>query len=161
MAPKKKGAKAGPRRTVADNRKARFNYEFVETLEAGLQLKGTEVKSLREGKAMIAESYASAEGDEIYLINAYIPEYLQGNRFNHEARRPRKLLLHRRQINRLIGATQREGMTIVPTKIYFNDQGRAKIEIALAKGKKIHDKRQTEKDRDWQRDKARLLRERG
>ena len=161
MAPKKKASKLGPGRIVADNRKARFNYEFVETFEAGLQLTGTEVKSLREGKAQIAESYASAEGDEIFLINSYVPEYLQGNRFNHEAKRPRRLLLHRRQINRLIGATQREGMTIVPTKIYFNDRGMAKLEIALAKGKKTHDKRQTEKDRDWQRDKARLLRERG
>ena len=161
MANKKKTAKVGPRRTVADNRKARFDYEFVETVEAGLQLTGTEVKSLREGKATITESYASAEGDEIYLINAYIPEYLQGNRFNHEARRPRRLLLHRRQINKLIGATQREGMTIIPTRIYFNDRGLAKAEIALAKGKKTHDKRQTQKDRDWQRDKARLLRERG
>lgn len=161
MAAKKKASKLGPGRIVADNRKARFNYEFVETFEAGLQLTGTEVKSLREGKAQIAESYASAEGDEIFLINSYVPEYLQGNRFNHEAKRPRRLLLHRRQINRLIGATQREGMTIVPTKIYFNDRGMAKLEIALAKGKKTHDKRQTEKDRDWQRDKARLLRERG
>ncbi len=161
MAKSKQGAKTGPRRTVADNRKARFNYEFVETFEAGLQLTGTEVKSLRANKAQIAESYASPEGDEIFLINAYIPEYLQGNRFNHEARRPRRLLLHRRQINKLIGATQREGMTIVPTKLYFNDRGRAKLEIALAKGKKIHDKRQTEKNRDWQRDKARLMRERG
>ncbi|MGD1886821.1 MAG: SsrA-binding protein SmpB [Cohaesibacteraceae bacterium] len=154
-------AKQTPRRTVADNRKARFNYEFVETFEAGLQLTGTEVKSLREGKATIAESYASDEGDEIYLINAYIPEYLQGNRFNHEPRRPRRLLLHRRQINRLIGAIQRDGMTLVPTKIYFNNRGRAKIEIALARGKKLHDKRATERARDWQRDKARLLRDRG
>ena len=161
MAPKKGGAPGGPRRTVAENRKARFNYEFVDTMEAGLQLTGTEVKSLREGKAMIAESYATAEGDEIFLINAYIPEYLQGNRFNHEPRRPRRLLLHRKQINQLIGATQREGMTLIPTRIYFNDRGRAKLELALAKGKKIHDKRQTQKDRDWQRDKARLLRDRG
>ncbi len=161
MAPKKKKTVIGPGRAVADNRKARFNYEFVETFEAGLQLTGTEVKSLRGGKAQITESYASAEGDEIFLINSYIPEYLQGNRFNHEARRPRRLLLHRRQINQLIGATQREGMTIVPTKVYFNDRGRAKIELALAKGKKNHDKRQTEKDRTWQRDKARLMRERG
>jgi SsrA-binding protein len=161
MAAKKKKTVIGPGRAVADNRKARFNYEFVETFEAGLQLTGTEVKSLRGGKAQITESYASAEGDEIFLINSYIPEYLQGNRFNHEARRPRRLLLHRRQINQLIGATQREGMTIVPTKVYFNDRGRAKIELALAKGKKNHDKRQTEKDRTWQRDKARLMRERG
>ncbi|MEM6383797.1 MAG: SsrA-binding protein SmpB [Pseudomonadota bacterium] len=157
----KKNTKQGPRRTVAENRKARFNYEFVETFEAGLQLTGTEVKSLRDGKAMIAESYASPEGDELFLINAHIPEYLQGNRFNHDPRRPRRLLMHRRQINRLIGATQREGMTIIPTRIYFNDRGRAKLEVALAKGKKVHDKRQTEKDRDWARDKARLLRDRG
>jgi SsrA-binding protein len=160
MAPKKQN-KDGPRRTVADNRKARYEYEFIEKFEAGIELTGTEVKSLRDGKAMIAESYASAEGDEIYLINAHIPEYLQGNRFNHEARRPRRLLLHRRQINKLIGAIQREGMTLVPTKIYFNDRGRAKVEIALSKGKKIHDKRATEKARDWQRDKARIMRERG
>lgn len=160
MAPKKK-SNDGPRRTVADNRKARYEYEFIEKFEAGIQLTGTEVKSLREGKAMIAESYASAEGDEIYLINSHIPEYLQGNRFNHEARRPRRLLLHRKQINKLIGAIQREGMTLVPTKIYFNDRGRAKLEIALSKGKKIHDKRATEKARDWQRDKARIMRDRG
>lgn len=161
MAPKKKGANTGPRRTVAENRKARFNFEFVDTIEAGLQLTGTEVKSLRDGKAMIAESYASAEGDQIFLINSHIPEYLQGNRNNHEPRRPRRLLFHRREINKLIGAIQRDGMTLVPTKIYFNDRGRAKIEIALAKGKKIHDKRATEKARDWQRDKARLMRDRG
>ncbi|MEM1288875.1 MAG: SsrA-binding protein SmpB [Pseudomonadota bacterium] len=161
MAPKKKAQNSGPRRTVAENRKARFNYEFIETFEAGLQLTGTEVKALRDGKAMIAESYASAEGDEIFLINAHIPEYLQGNRNNHEPKRPRRLLLHRRQINRLIGATQREGMTLIPTRLYFNDRGRAKLEVALARGKKIHDKRQTQKDRDWQRDKARLLRDRG
>lgn len=160
MAPRKK-SNDGPRRTVADNRRARYEYEFIETFEAGLQLTGTEVKSLREGKAMIAESYASAEGDEIYLINSHIPEYLQGNRFNHEARRPRRLLLHRREIDKLIGAIQRDGMTLVPTKIYFNDRGRAKIEIALSKGKKIHDKRATEKARDWQRDKARIMRDRG
>lgn len=160
MAPKKK-SNDGPRRTVADNRKARYEYEFIEKFEAGLQLTGTEVKSLREGKAMIAESYASAEGDQIYLINSHIPEYLQGNRFNHEARRPRRLLMHRREINKLIGAIQREGMTLVPTKLYFNDRGRAKIEIALSKGKKIHDKRASEKARDWQRDKARIMRDRG
>ena len=157
----KSKAKQTPHRVVADNRKARFNYEFVETFEAGLQLTGTEVKSLREGKATIAESYASDEGDEIYLINAYIPEYLQGNRFNHEPRRPRRLLLHRRQINKLIGSIQREGMTLIPTKVYFNDRGRAKVELALARGKKLHDKRATERARDWQRDKARLLRDRG
>ena len=149
------------KRLVAQNRRARHDYQVEETFEAGLQLTGTEVKSLREGKATIAESYASDEGDEIYLINAYIPEYLQGNRFNHEPRRPRRLLLHRRQINKLIGSIQREGMTLIPTKVYFNDRGRAKVELALARGKKLHDKRATERARDWQRDKARLLRDRG
>ncbi|MDJ1159666.1 SsrA-binding protein SmpB [Chelatococcus sp. SYSU_G07232] len=151
----------GAVRVVADNRKARFNYEIVETFEAGLALTGTEVKSLREGKATIGESYAGPSGEEILLFNANIPEYLQANRFNHEPRRPRKLLLHRRQINKLIGATQREGFTIVPLRVYFNERGRAKIEIALARGKKLHDKRETEKKRSWEREKSRLMREKG
>jgi len=149
------------RRPVAANRKARFNYEIGETFEAGIALTGTEVKSLRVGKATIAESYADTRRNEIWLINANIPEYLQANRFNHEPRRPRKLLLHRRQINRLIGAVEREGMTIVPLQLYFNPRGRAKIEIALARGKKLHDKRQTAKRRDWEREKGRLLRNKG
>lgn len=149
------------RRTVAENRKARFHYHIGEALEAGIQLTGTEVKSLRQSRANIAESYVGAEGGEIFLLNAYIPEYLQANRFNHETRRPRKLLLHKRQVNRLVGAVQRDGMTIVPLKVYFNERGRAKVEIALAQGKKIHDKRETEKARDWQREKGRLLREKG
>ncbi|MDA4846882.1 SsrA-binding protein SmpB [Hoeflea poritis] len=149
------------RRTVAENRKARFNYEIVDTFEAGLVLTGTEVKSLREGKANIAESYATEEGGEIWLINSYLPEYLQANRFNHETRRRRKLLLNKREVRKLIGAVQREGMSLVPLKIYFNDRGRAKLEIALAKGKKLHDKRETEKKRDWERQKARLMREKG
>ncbi len=148
-------------KVVADNRKARFNYEIVDTVEAGLVLTGTEVKSLRTGKATIAESYAGAEGDELMLINANIPEYLEANRFNHLPRRPRKLLLHRRQINKLLGAIQREGFTLVPLRLYFNEKGRAKIEIGLARGKKLHDKRETEKARDWQRDKARLMRQKG
>jgi SsrA-binding protein len=148
-------------KVVADNRRARFDYEIGESFEAGIELTGTEVKSLRSGKAMIAESYASAEGDQIFLINADIPEYLQGNRFNHERRRPRRLLLHRRQIDRMIIAVSREGMTIVPLKLYFNEKGRAKLQVALARGKKLHDKREATKARDWQRDKARLLRERG
>jgi SsrA-binding protein len=152
---------AADRKIVAENRKARFNFHIGEALEAGIQLTGTEVKSLRQSRANIAESYVSAEGGEIWLINAYIPEYLQANRFNHETRRRRKLLLQKRQINRLLGAVQREGMTIVPLKVYFNDRGRAKIEIALAQGKKLHDKRETEKARDWQREKGRLLREKG
>lgn len=148
-------------RVVADNRRARFNYEIVETFEAGIALSGTEVKSLRDGKATIGESYAGPSGEEFYLFNAYIPEYLQANRFNHETRRPRKLLLHKRQINKLIGATQREGFTVVPLRIYFNDRGRAKIEIALARGKNLHDKRETEKKRSWDREKARVMREKG
>jgi SsrA-binding protein len=146
---------------VAENRKARFNYEIGEVFEAGIALSGTEVKSLRGGKATIAESYADSRGGEIWLINANIPEYLQANRYNHVPKRPRKLLLHRRQINRLAGAVEREGMTLVPLKLYFNDKGRAKIEIALARGKKLHDKRETEKKRSWQREKGRLLREKG
>jgi len=149
------------RKVIADNRRARFNFEIGEVLEAGIQLTGTEVKSLRANKAAISESYVSPEQGEIWLINSHIPEYLQGNRFNHEPRRHRKLLLHRRQIEKLMNAVQREGMTIVPLKLYFNDRGVAKIEIALARGKKVHDKRETEKKRDWQREKARLMREKG
>jgi len=149
------------RRIVAENRKARFNYEIIDTYEAGLVLTGTEVKSLREGKANIAESYATEEDGELWLINSYLPEYLQANRFNHETRRRRKLLLNKKEVRRLIGAVQREGMTLVPLKIYFNDRGRAKLELALGRGKKLHDKRETEKKRDWDRQKARLLREKG
>jgi len=149
------------RRFVAENRKARHNYEILETFEAGIALQGSEVKSLREGKANIAESYASAEKGEIYLINSSIQEYRQANRFNHDERRPRKLLMHKREIARLIGAIEREGMTLVPLKLYFNDRGIAKVQLALARGKKLHDKRETEKKRDWQRQKARLLRDRG
>jgi SsrA-binding protein len=149
------------KKIVAENRKARFNYEIVDTYEAGLVLTGTEVKSLREGKANIAESYASDEGGEIWLINSYLPEYLQANRFNHETRRRRKLLLSKREMHRLQNAINREGMTLVPLKIYFNDRGRAKLELALAKGKKLHDKRESAKERDWNRQKSRLLKDRG
>jgi len=149
------------RRTVAENRKARHNYDIVETFEAGIALEGSEVKSLREGKANIAESYASPENGELYLINSSIQEYKQANRFNHEERRPRKLLMHKREIARLIGATEREGMTLVPLKLYFNPRGIAKVQVALAKGRKQHDKREAEKKRDWERQKARILRERG
>jgi SsrA-binding protein len=148
-------------RTVADNRKARFHYEIVDTYEAGIALTGTEVKSLRGGKATIGEAYAGPSGEEFFLFNAYIPEYLQANRFNHETRRPRRLLLHKRQINKLIGATQREGFTVIPLKIYFNERGRAKVELGLGRGKKLHDKRETEKERTWNREKARLMREKG
>lgn len=148
------------RKVVADHRQARYHYEIGEVFEAGIQLTGTEVKSLREGKARIAESHAAEQGGELFLFNAYIPEYLQANRFNHDTKRPRKLLLHRRQIDKLAAAVQREGMTIVPLKFYFDERGMAKVEIALGKGKKLHDKRETEKKRDWGREKARLLKER-
>jgi SsrA-binding protein len=144
-------------KVVAQNRKARHNYFIEETFEAGLALTGTEVKSLRGGRSTIAESYITALEGEAWLVNATIPEYASGNRFNHEPRRPRKLLLHRSQVSKLIGAIQREGRTVVPLQIYFNPKGRAKIEIALATGKKAHDKRQSIKDRDWQRQRSRLL----
>ena len=150
------------RKIAAENRKARYNYEIGETFEAGLMLTGTEVKSLRTGKANIAESYASVDrSGEVFLVNANIPEYLQANRFNHEPKRPRKLLLKSREIAKLAQGTERQGMTIVPLKIYFNEKGRAKIEIALARGKQLHDKRETEKARDWSREKGRLMREKG
>ena len=142
---------------VAQNRKARHNYFIEETFEAGLSLTGTEVKSLRGGRSTIAESYVTAVEGEAWLVNATIPVYAGGNRNNHEPRRPRKLLLHRSQVNKLIGAIQREGRTVVPLQVYFNPRGRAKIEIALVTGKQAHDKRQTIKDRDWQRQRARLL----
>ena len=148
-------------RVIADNRKARFNYFIDETLEVGVALTGTEVKSLRQGKATIGKSYADSRGGEIWLINANIPEYQQANRFNHAPKRPRKLLLHRRQIEKLIGAVEREGMTLVPLKLYFNERGRAKIELALARGKKLYDKRETEKKRSWERERGRLLRQKG
>ena len=145
------------RTVVAQNRKARHNYFIEETFEAGLSLTGTEVKSLRGGRSTIAESYITALEGEAWLVNATIPEYAAGNRFNHEPRRPRKLLLHRSQVTKLIGAIQREGRTVVPLQVYFNERGRAKIEIALATGKQAHDKRQSIKDRDWKRQRARLL----
>ena len=148
-------------RIAAANRRARFNYEIGQTYEAGIALTGTEVKSIRNGKTTIAESYADPKGGEIWLVNANIPEYLQANRFNHEPKRPRKLLLHKKQINKLIGAVERNGMTLIPLKLYFNERGRAKLLLALAKGKKLHDKRETEKKRDWSREKGRLLRARG
>jgi SsrA-binding protein len=141
-------------RVVADNRKARFNYFIDETFEAGVALTGTEVKSLRLGKATIGESYADSRGGEIWLINSNIPEYQQANRFNHAPKRPRKLLLHKRQIDKLAGAVEREGMTLVPLKLYFNEKGRAKVELALARGKKLYDKRETEKKREADRETA-------
>lgn len=154
--------KADPNnKTVSENRKARFSYEVLDTVEAGLVLTGTEVKSLRQGQANIQDSYASVEGGEIWLINSYLPEYLQANRFNHEPRRRRKLLLNKREMAKLSQSVDREGMTLVPLKIYFNDQGRAKLLLAVGRGKKLHDKRRSEKQRDWSREKGRLLKERG
>jgi SsrA-binding protein len=146
---------------IAENRRARFDYFLEETFEAGLSLTGSEVKSLRNGKANIAESYAAVEGDQVVLVNADIPPYAQAGRFNHEPRRPRKLLLHRKELDKLIGAVNREGRTLIPTKLYWNDKGLAKLELAMAKGKKVHDKREVAAERDWQRDKARLMREKG
>jgi len=148
-------------RIAAENRKARFNYAIEDTIEAGIALTGTEIKSIRNGKATIAESYADSKDGEIWLVNANIPEYVQANRFNHAPKRPRKLLLHKRQINKLIGAVERQGMTLIPLKMYFNDRGRLKVELGIARGKKLHDKRETEKKRDWNREKSRVLRARG
>jgi SsrA-binding protein len=155
--------KKEPNRVVAENRRARFDYFIEDTLEAGIALEGSEVKSLREGKANIAESYAAVEGGELWLINAYIPPFshAQAEVFGHDERRRRKLLVHKRELARLYQATGRQGMTIVPMRIYFSDRGRAKVELGIAKGKKAPDKRATEAKRDWQRDKARLLRDRG
>ena len=150
-----------PKKLIAENRRARFDYFIEDRIEAGLALTGTEVKSLRAGKANIAESYAAVEGREISLVNADIPPYAQARRFNHEPRRPRKLLLHRKQIDKLIGAVQREGRTLAPLRLYFNDKGRVKLELALAVGKKAHDKRATIAERDWKREQGRLLREKG
>ena len=154
-------AAAEPQRTVAQNRKARYNYTIEQTLEAGIVLTGSEVKSLRAGSANIGESYATAKDGEIFLVNAHIPEYKQAGLQNHEPRRARKLLLNRREINRLAAAIQRDGATLVPLQLYFNAHGKAKLELALAKGKHRYDKRQATKQRDWNRQKARLLREKG
>ena len=149
------------KKIVAENRRARFDYFVDERIEAGIELTGTEVKSLRHGEGSIAESYATVEGEEVWLINSHIPEYSHGNRLNHQPRRPRKLLLKAREIAKLQGAVTRQGLTIVPLSIYFNGRGRAKVELAIARGKKVHDKRETIKERDWKRDQARLMRSRG
>jgi SsrA-binding protein len=148
-------------KTVAENRRARFDYAIDEVIEVGIALKGTEVKALRFGEGSIAESYAEVAGEEVWLINSNIPEFSHGNRFNHEPKRPRKLLLHAREIAKLHGAVARQGMTLVPLSVYFNGRGRAKVELALARGKKTHDKRETIKERDWKREQGRLLRDRG
>ena len=165
MSSKAGGAKASRkeagRKVVAENRRARFDYELLQNFEAGIELMGPEVKSLRLGRTNLAEAYAAMKANELYLLNCNIPEYVQANRFNHQPKRPRRLLLHRREIDKLAQGVLREGLTIVPLKIFFNDRGRAKVEIALAKGKKIHDKREAIKERDWSREKSRLLRERG
>jgi SsrA-binding protein len=146
------------RRQVAQNRKAFHEFAIEERIEAGLQLTGTEVKSLREGRAQIAEAHAGEMQGELWLFNAYIPEFHGGNRFNHEVRRPRRLLLRKRERASLMGAVQRKGMTLIPLQLYFNERGWAKVELGLAKGKKLHDKRAAEKDRVWQREKERLFR---
>ena len=146
------------KKVVAENRRARFDYFVEDRFETGIALTGTEVKSLRFGEGSIAESYAAVEDEEVWLINSHIPEYSHGNRLNHEPRRPRKLLLKKREIGKLQGAVNRQGLTLVPLSIYFNGAGRAKVEIALARGKKAHDKRETIKERDWKREQQRLLR---
>ncbi len=146
---------------VAENRRARYDYYVEERFECGIALRGTEVKALRIGEGSIAEAYAAVEGEEIWLINATIPEYSHGNRLNHEMRRKRKLLLRSREIAKLQGAVARQGLTLVPLSIYFNGRGKAKVELAIARGKKMHDKRDTEKERDWKREQGRLLRQHG
>ena len=146
-------------KTVAENRRARFEYFIEDKFEAGIALSGTEVKSLRFGEGSIAEAYAEVRDGQAWLVNANIPEFSHGNRFNHEPKRPRKLLLHQREIEKMIGAVERKGMTMIPLSIYFNGRGRAKVELALAKGKQAHDKRQTIKERDWKRDQQRIMRE--
>ena len=156
MAPKRESGKL-----VAENRRARFNYEIEDTVEAGIVLTGSEVKALRTGKANIAESYASNENGELYLINSRIDEYKGAARFGHEPTRHRKLLLHKKEMARLLEAIQRQGMTLVPLRLYFNPRGIAKLLLGLGRGKKVHDKRETEKKRDWQRQKGRLMREKG
>jgi len=147
------------KKVVAENRRARFDYFIDDTMEAGIALTGTEVKSLRFGEGSIAESYAEVKNGEVWLVNSNVPEFSHGNRFNHQPKRPRKLLLHRREVDRLQGAVERKGMTLVPLSIYFNGRGRAKVELALAKGKNVADKRATIKERDWKRDQARIMRD--
>lgn len=165
MSSKSGGAKASRKeegiKVIADNRRARFDYEIMQTFEAGIELQGSEVKSLRGGRTNLAESYAAMKGGELWLINSNIPEYREANRFNHEPKRPRKLLLHKKEIDKLSNGVLREGLTIVPLKMFFNKRGRCKVDIALARGKKLHDKRDTIKERSWDRERARLLRDKG
>lgn len=157
----KKARASGGVLVKGDNRRARYDYELIETFEAGIELVGSEVKSLRVGHVNLGEAYAAVKGSELLLINANIPEYREANRFNHAPKRPRRLLLHRKQIDRLTVGVLREGLTIVPLKIFFNPRGRVKVDIALAKGRKLHDKRENIKSRDWDREKSRVLRDRG
>ena len=153
-------AKSDPNsKLIAENRRARFDYSIESDLEAGIMLFGSEVKSLRQGGSNIAESYASVEGGELWLINGYIAPYLQAKTFGHEERRRRKLLVSKKELSRLWSAVGREGMTIVPMKMYFNDRGSVKLKLGIAKGKKLADKRETSAKRDWERDKARLLKQ--
>jgi len=152
-------SKSAGQQLIVANRKARHDYLIEDVFEAGIMLVGTEVKALREGKASLNDAYAGEKGGDLWLFSSYISEYKAGNRNNHETRRPRKLLLHAREIGKLIGASQRDGMTIVPLSMYFNDRGIAKVELATGRGKKLHDKRQSDKDRTWKRDKARIMRE--
>lgn len=165
MSSKSGGAKAARKqdgvKVIADNRRGRYEYEIVQTFEAGIELKGSEVKSLRQGRTNLAEAYAAMKAGELFLLNSNIPEYREANRFNHDPKRPRKLLLHAKEIQRLAAGVSREGLTIIPLKMFFNPRGRAKVDIALAKGKKMHDKRESIKTRDWDREKARLLKDRG
>ena len=149
------------KKVVAENRRARFEYFIEDVFEAGIALTGTEVKSLRFGEGSIAESYAEVKNGEVFLINSNVPEFSHGNRYNHTPKRPRKLLLHEREIAKFTGAVERKGMTLVPLSVYFNSRGRAKVELALARGKNVADKRATIKDRDWKREQARIMRDRG
>ena len=165
MSSKSGGAKASRKeegiKVVSDNRRARYDYEILETFEAGIELKGSEVKSLRTGHTNLAEAYAAMKNGELWLINSNIPEYREANRFNHEPKRPRKLLLHKTEINKLSNGVLKEHLTIIPLKMFFNPRGRVKVDIALARGKKLHDKRETIKERSWDRERARLMREKG
>lgn len=165
MSAKSGGAKASRKeegiKVISDNRRARYDYEIMQVFEAGIALQGSEVKSLRTGNTNLAEAYAAMKGGELYLINSNIPEYREANRFNHEPKRPRKLLLHKKEIDKLSSGVLREGLTIVPLKMFFNKRGRCKVDIALARGKKLHDKRETIKERSWNRERARVLRDRG
>ncbi len=165
MSSKSGGAKASRHvdgiKVIADNRRARYDYEIMQVFEAGIMLQGSEVKSLRSGRTNLAEAYATMKGGELWLVNSNIPEYREANRFNHEPKRPRKLLLHKREIAKLSAGVLREGLTIEPLKMFFNPRGRCKVDIALARGKKMHDKREAIKERTWNREKSRILRDRG